>query len=133
MPSGRSLRASIVGSLGFSLFLVAGCGESWVAPSSNPLPVGDEPQFGSGGEGGGVSDGGAGGKGGGGGGRGGAGGTGGGLPPPVGDCVAETGPAEVVKVGTPGKVLLVGCVVTPDKAVPFQGEVLIESDTLTCV
>src|SRR5512141_1957149 len=103
MPTGRSLRACVVGSLGF-LMSLAGCGEPWVAPMSNPLPVGDEPQFGG--------EGGAGGQAGGTnvGGMGGAGGTGGGgLPATGGDCIAEAGPPEVVKVGTPGKLLLVGC------------------------
>ena len=58
---------------------------------------------------------------------GGAGGSGG----VVSDCVADSGPPELLVAGTPGKVLLKGCVVTPDVA--FQGEVLIESDTITCV
>ncbi|WP_206079502.1 amidohydrolase family protein [Polyangium spumosum] len=87
---------------------------------------------GMGGAGGAGGMGGAGGTGGAGG-MGGAGGTGGGggHAPVVTDCVAEVGPPEVTKVGMPGKLRLVGCVVTPDKA--FAGEVLIESDTLTCV
>jgi cytosine/adenosine deaminase-related metal-dependent hydrolase len=61
---------------------------------------------------------------------GGAGGAGG-APPIGGDCTTEGGPPEIVKVGLPGKLVLRGCVVTPDQA--FNGEVLIESDTLTCV
>ncbi len=69
--------------------------------------------------------GGTGGVGGGGGGTGGGGGGG------VVDCVADSGPPEVVSTGTPGKLLLKGCVVTPDQA--FQGEILVESDTITCV
>lgn len=39
--------------------------------------------------------------------------------------------AAIVKQGQPGKVLLRGMVVTPDTA--FDGEVLIEGDTLSCV
>jgi len=58
-------------------------------------------------------------------------GGGGGDPGIVIDCVPDAGAPEITKVGLSGKLLLVGCVVTPDKA--FTGEVLIESDTLTCV
>lgn len=61
-------------------------------------------------------------------GGGGSGGTGGGA---VAPCAADSGPPEIVTVGVPGKLLLKGCVVTPDDA--FDGEVLVESDTLTCV
>jgi cytosine/adenosine deaminase-related metal-dependent hydrolase len=113
--------------LGFSS--IAGCTEEWVETPSNPLPVSVEPPLWQKGDG----DGGSAGMGGGAGGQGGAGagGQGGGQGGVDSDCIVEAGPPEVVKVGAPGKLLLVGCVVTPDKA--FQGEVLVESDTLTCV
>lgn len=90
---------------------------------------------GVGGTGGGGATGGTGGATGGTGGAGGMGGSGGmgggGGGGPVSDCLADSGPPEIMVVGTPGKLLLKGCVVTPDLA--FQGEVLVESDTLTCV
>ena len=65
----------------------------------------------------------------GGGGTGGTGGSGGAGP--TGNCSPDSGPPEIVTMGMPGKLLLKGCVVTPDEA--YDGEVLVESDTLTCV
>lgn len=60
------------------------------------------------------------------------GGTGGGGGIPVGgSCSPDSGPPEITKVGSPGKLLLKGCIVTPEES--FDGEVLVESDTLTCV
>ncbi len=59
----------------------------------------------------------------------GTGGAGGGTV--TGPCAADSGAPEIVTMGMPGKLLLKGCVVTPDDA--FDGEVLVESDTLTCV
>ena len=87
---------------------------------------------GAGGSGGVGGAGGAGGSGGAGGAGGSGGGTGGGGGGPVlGGCSADSGAAELTKVGAPGKILLKGCIVTPGSS--FDGEVLIESDTLTCV
>jgi cytosine/adenosine deaminase-related metal-dependent hydrolase len=48
-----------------------------------------------------------------------------------GGCEVEVGPPEILKTGLAGKVLLRGCVVTPDQA--YTGEVLIDGDTLACV
>ncbi|WP_170228814.1 amidohydrolase family protein [Polyangium fumosum] len=142
-----SSRTFILWALG--LVSVVGCSDEPVLTPSNPLPVDDEGNGGSGGDagsggvggmggvGGVGGTGGAGGMGGvggmgGAGGAGGAGGSGGGDGVPVEtDCTADLGTPEVSKVGVPGKLRLIGCVVTPDKA--FAGEVLIESDTLTCV
>ena len=135
-----SSRTFVLWALG--LVSVVGCSEERILTPSNPLPVDvDEGFGGQGGDAGGGGDAGMGGTGGVGGmggaggvggmgGAGGAGGGGGGFPIET-DCVAEVGPPEVVSVGMPGKLRLVGCVVTPDQA--FAGEVLIESDTLTCV
>ncbi len=58
----------------------------------------------------------------------GGGGSGGGTP---GGCTTDSGPPEITVVGSPGKLLLKGCIVTPGDS--FDGEVLVESDTLTCV
>lgn len=114
-------------SLGLALALVSavGCSQEWIATTSNPLPATEETPLwakgGSGGGGGGQTSGASSGS-----------GTASGGPNVfVSDCVAEAGPPEIVKVGANGNLLLVGCVVTPDKV--FAGEVLIESDTLTCV
>lgn len=94
--------------------------------------TGGSPMGGSGGTGGSAQGGGGAGGTGGSGGAGGSGGTGGTGGGGVGPCVADSGPPEIVTPGvTPGKLLLKGCVVTPDEA--FDGEVLVESDTLTCV
>ncbi len=97
-----------------------GCSQEWVSTPSNPLPVLDAEEQVKGSGSGGAGGAGAGGS---------SSSSGGGTN--TGACVPEAGAAEVVKVGTPGKLLLVGCVVTPDGPIP--GSVLIQSDTLICV
>ncbi|MBK8254758.1 MAG: amidohydrolase family protein [Polyangiaceae bacterium] len=77
---------------------------------------------------GGMGTGGMGGMGGMGTGGMGTGGAGGGI---VGACSADSGPPEILTLGTPGKLLLQGCIITPDDS--FDGQVLVESDTITCV
>jgi hypothetical protein len=42
-----------------------------------------------------------------------------------------SGPEATIQVGAPNRVLLIGTVVTPDTT--FDGQVLVEGDTLTCV
>ena len=124
-------RTSLFWVFGLVSAVVSGCTQEFIATDSNPLPVNLVPPIwaeGNAGGGGGAGLGGQGGQAG----QGGQGaGAGGGGVVFVSDCVAESGPPEIVKVGVGSKLLLVGCVVSPDKV--FQGEVLVESDTLTCV
>lgn len=87
--------------------VAVGCTQEWVATPSNPLPVFylegiDKPDGGGGGAG-----------------------------APGTACTANPGEPEVVKVGVPGKMVLRGCVVTPDG--PMEGSVFISSDTIQCV
>ncbi|MBK9260987.1 MAG: amidohydrolase family protein [Polyangiaceae bacterium] len=99
--------------------VAVGCTQEWVATPSNPLPVlGTDDEQKPGGNGG------AGGSGGAGAGAGGTGAFG-------GACMPNPGAPEVVKVGVPGKMMLIGCVVTPEG--PVQGSVFIKSDTIQCV
>jgi cysteine-rich repeat protein len=49
----------------------------------------------------------------------------------VGNCSADSGPAQIVSAGTSQNVILRGCIVTP--TVSFTGEVLVVGDSLACV
>ena len=104
--------------------VAVGCSQEWIATPSNPLPVlaVDDPgkTGGAGGSGatGGGSNGGTGGS------------AGSGAAPSV--CVPDPGTPEIIKAGSdPGKIVLVGCVVTPQG--PINGSVFISSDTIQCV
>lgn len=102
--------------------VAVGCSQEWIATPSNPLPVVDVDDDGKTGGAGGV---------GGNGGMGGSGGSGGSGAAPS-DCVPDPGTPEIIKAGSdPGKIVLVGCVVTPQGAI--NGSVFISSDTIQCV
>ncbi len=104
--------------------VAAGCSQEWIATPSNPLPVLDIDDVGkTGGAGGTGATGGVGGNGA-------TGGNGGSGAASV--CVPDPGTPEIVKAGSdPGKLVLVGCVVTPQG--PINGSVFISSDTIQCV
>lgn len=46
-------------------------------------------------------------------------------------CTPDPGSPEIVKLGTPGKTVLIGCIITPQG--PANGSVFISSDTIQCV
>lgn len=107
--------------------VAVGCSQEWIDTPSNPLPVfnidGSSSTSGAGANG--PT-----------GGMGGVGGTGGmssstGSGGPNNACAPDPGSPEIVKVGTPGKTVLIGCVVTPQG--PVNGSVFISSDTIQCV
>lgn len=105
--------------------VAVGCSQEWIDTSSNPLPVFEFGDY--------VTTGGMGASGGTGGmgssssSNGPSSGSGG----PNGACVPDPGSPEIVKVGTPGKTVLLGCIITPQG--PVNGSVFISSDTIQCV
>jgi len=99
--------------------VAVGCSQEWIATPSNPLPViGIDDVGETGGAGGAGGNGQTGGS------------AGSGASPSV--CVPDPGTPEIIKTGSdPGKLVLVGCVVTPQG--PINGSVFISSDTIQCV